>query len=207
MRGGLQVTAAFLFLVSLCIWLVTVIAIPLFAVWAHVMNLAHVAGMSFATLMHNFLVLMVYLYSPWQKVVMMPNFISSTSGATHFADVQHLFVFNLVVLVLVAVPAVRFLKRLLVKRQMYVLWRPALWGVFIPLLLVAGMALNFNAVFIGFHKLLFRNSDWLFDPRTDPVINVLPESYFAACFVLFIILFLGSMLFVLHRARKDARQP
>lgn len=204
MKGALNVTAAFLFLISACIWLVTVIAVPLFAAWAHFMNLAHVAGMSFATLMHNFLVLMAYLYSPWQKVVMMPNFVSSTAGATHFADVQHLFVFNLVVLLVTAIPAVRFLGRLFRERRMYVLWRQALWGIFIPIIAAVAMAFNFNAVFIGFHKLLFRNSDWLFDPRTDPVINVLPESYFAACFVLFIVMFLGIMAFILYRARRDA---
>jgi uncharacterized membrane protein len=33
---------------------------------------------------------------------------------------------------------------------------------------------------------------------------VLPESYFAACFVLFILMFLGIMAFILYRARRDA---
>lgn len=39
-------------------------------------------------------------------------------------------------------------------------------------------ALNFDAAFTLFHKLLFRNDLWLLDPRTDVLIRICPESMF-----------------------------
>lgn len=53
------------------------------------------------------------------------------------------------------------------------------------------MLLNFDEFFVIFHEVLFRNSDWLFDPNRDPVINILPEEFFTQCFILFFILFEG----------------
>lgn len=45
-------------------------------------------------------------------------------------------------------------------------------------MLLLVVMLDFNDVFIIFHELLFQNRDWIFDPRQDPVINVLPDQYF-----------------------------
>ncbi|MGX8706022.1 MAG: TIGR01906 family membrane protein, partial [bacterium] len=39
-------------------------------------------------------------------------------------------------------------------------------------------ALNFDAAFTLFHKLLFSNDLWLLDPRTDVLIRICPESMF-----------------------------
>jgi len=63
----------------------------------------------------------------------------------------------------------------------------AIAGIILAIL----MAINFDGFFVVFHEVLFRNSDWLFDPSKDPVINVLPEEFFTQCFVLFFILFEG----------------
>ena len=41
-------------------------------------------------------------------------------------------------------------------------------------------ALDFNVVFSGFHKLLFRNDLWQLNPATDLMIRMLPEKFFAA---------------------------
>ncbi|WP_252897795.1 lipoprotein intramolecular transacylase Lit [Amylolactobacillus amylophilus] len=38
--------------------------------------------------------------------------------------------------------------------------------------------MNFDAFFVFFHGIFFHNSDWLFDPVTDPIINVLSENFF-----------------------------
>ena len=40
------------------------------------------------------------------------------------------------------------------------------------------MLLFFDQAFVAFHRLLFDNELWLFDPRLDPVIWILPQSYF-----------------------------
>ncbi len=48
-----------------------------------------------------------------------------------------------------------------------------------PLLLTVPILLNFEKSFIIFHKLLFRNDYWIFNPDLDPVINILPEEFFS----------------------------
>ena len=53
---------------------------------------------------------------------------------------------------------------------------------------------DFNDFFVIFHQLSFRNQDWLFDPRRDQIINLLPSYYFAICFGLFFVLFIGGIL-------------
>ena len=42
----------------------------------------------------------------------------------------------------------------------------------------AWAAADFDAAFIFFHKMLFRNDLWLLDPRTDLLIRICPESMF-----------------------------
>ena len=52
---------------------------------------------------------------------------------------------------------------------------------------------NFNAFFIKFHYLFFSNMDWLFDPRTTPIILLMPEKFFTVLFGLW----LGFTLIIL----------
>ncbi|HCM13569.1 MAG TPA: TIGR01906 family membrane protein, partial [Lachnospiraceae bacterium] len=65
------------------------------------------------------------------------------------------------------------------------------------------LTVDFDTSFVIFHKLLFfNNNDWLFNPVTDPVINILPETYFLHCalaIILFIIL--GSIIFAIQYFR------
>ena len=41
--------------------------------------------------------------------------------------------------------------------------------------------MNWERFFIGFHKLMFSNDYWLFDPARDPVILILPDEFFFHC--------------------------
>lgn len=41
-------------------------------------------------------------------------------------------------------------------------------------------AVNWEAVFIMFHKIMFRNDYWLFDEALDPVITILPDTFFSS---------------------------
>lgn len=194
------------FLLTGSIFLVTVVSIPLFAVFAKAENLPQVAGISYKALMHNYNQLMVYLYNPFEHVLRMQNFPTSAKGAVHFADVKNLFILNVVALVLTAWPACRWLKELTQKRHRYILQRPATIGISIPVVLLAIMAMNFDAFFVRFHEILFRNSDWMFDPAEDPIINVLPEDFFATCFVIGFVIFIGVLAYLAIMGRRDARR-
>ena len=65
----------------------------------------------------------------------------------------------------------------------------------IPAALGGFALLDWERLFIGFHRLAFRNDYWLFDPATDPVINALPDTLFFHCAAAILILvLLGSIL-------------
>ena len=69
-------------------------------------------------------------------------------------------------------------------------------SVGIPAALGLLIAANWEWVFITFHKLVFQNDYWLFDPYTDPVITILPDEFFMHCAALIMILVLtGSLAF------------
>ncbi|WP_265881320.1 TIGR01906 family membrane protein [Clostridium perfringens] len=69
--------------------------------------------------------------------------------------------------------------------------------LFIFLSLILSFYLNFSKVFTLFHKIFFNNDYWIFDPKKDPIINVLPESYF-----LFLAIFILSLVMILSIISK-----
>lgn len=64
--------------------------------------------------------------------------------------------------------------------------REYLWGHLRALLVIAlmtlvigaGCMINFDASFRIFHRIFFTNNLWIFDPRSDYMINMLPEGFF-----------------------------
>mgnify|MGYP003420509014 CR=1 FL=1 len=53
--------------------------------------------------------------------------------------------------------------------------------VLIPAVLGLLMALNWDKAFVVFHKIAFDNDYWIFDAATDPVITILPDTFFLHC--------------------------
>lgn len=48
-------------------------------------------------------------------------------------------------------------------------------------------AIDFNALFTLFHKIAFPGKEnWVFNPRTEQIINILPETFFLSCAVFII---------------------
>ncbi len=76
------------------------------------------------------------------------------------------------------------------------------------------VAVNFSEAFEIFHHLFFDNDLWLFDPRTDLMINMLPEGLFLDFTVRILVVFAallviteGVLLFIRHRSRVPGRKP
>ncbi|MFD1393189.1 TIGR01906 family membrane protein [Lacticaseibacillus jixianensis] len=194
-----------LFVISGAVWGTVLLTYALYPVFIHLAHLGTVANMSAGRLYHNYLRLMAYLQVPGLSFDL-PDFHWSASGAQHFADVKQLFILAIVVFLVTVIPAMRLLLRLTKTHRRWLLVRQASVGAVVPLILGALMAVNFDEVFITFHHVLFRNADWLFDPAVDPIINVLPEGFFAACFALALILFEAAMLWAIISGRRDARR-
>lgn len=182
------------------------LSVGLFPLFVHFDHLDQIANLSFGRLNQNYWQLMLYLVVPWISPLKMRDFPVSISGAHHFADVKNLFVLALIVLIVTIVPAIRYWHQLRQQHRRYVLVRPFQIGAVVPVILGALMAINFDEVFVTFHHILFRNSDWLFDPVTDPVINVLPEDFFLACFIVALLLFEIVMGIGIWRGKQDSRR-
>ena len=80
----------------------------------------------------------------------------------------------------------------------------AILTVALPAVIGAAVALNWDRTFVTFHEIAFNNDYWLFDPATDPVINILPDLYFLHFAVIILALvILGSILCAwAYRAEK-----
>ncbi|APX71031.1 TIGR01906 family membrane protein [Companilactobacillus allii] len=147
--------------------------------------LEQAVNMSFGAIMHNYNQMMNYLINPFNGTFKLDDFQSSLAGRIHFEDCKKLFMLNFGVLIGSGI-------YLWFQRQKRIYFKPvfkyiAIGGVILAIL----MAVDFDGFFVVFHEVLFRNSDWLFDPDKDPVINILPEEFFTQCFVLFFVLFEG----------------
>jgi len=70
-----------------------------------------------------------------------------------------------------------------------------LWsGIFLIILL--GIIINFNATFILFHKILFRNDLWILDPRSDYLLIMFPERFFLeVCIAILFLFVVMNLLF------------
>lgn len=178
------VTLAF-FLLTASITITIFASYLLFAVDIRYYQLDLVVNMDYGTIMKNYVQMMDYLINPFNWHFHLSDFASSAAGRLHFQDCKKLFLLNFGVFIGTGLIVAKY-KKIRAKFNRTFLWIGVV-GIAVAILMV----LNFDQFFVIFHEVLFRNSDWLFDPNKDPVINILPEDFFTQCFVLFFILFEG----------------
>lgn len=100
----------------------------------------------------------------------------------HMVDVQELFLagmsFRWMCIVFAAVAGFAFYQKKVCDKFLGGIQ----WGVGLFLASVASLSLlmmqNFTKYFIQFHLIFFDNDDWILDPRTDLLINIVPEGFF-----------------------------
>lgn len=71
----------------------------------------------------------------------------------------------------------------------------------------AAVLIDWNWAFTTMHKIFFRNDFWIFDAKTDPVINILPEQFFMHCGIMIIVLAIVQIiaLQLIYRRLKRRR--
>ncbi|QPS71676.1 TIGR01906 family membrane protein [Lactococcus garvieae] len=186
MRDRLIFTSLILWGTATAVCLTLLLAVPLFYADIHLENLTNVSGLPAETLRHNFNVLMAYLVNPFVSSLHMPDFPSSPEALKHFSDVKRLFLFAIGLMILLSPGLILFLKEHLAivyhNGLRFVMGTPLFIG------LVAAL-IGFDNFFIYFHQIFFRDDTWLFNPDTDPIINVLTENYFMVTFIIFLVVF------------------
>lgn len=143
------------------------------------LELVESSGLSREEIMENYNAVMRFLSPFINEPFDLPTLKYSQSGAGHFADCKPIF--NGVYL-LGAISALCLI--LLARRKKL---SPSLLRIsgavtlLIPSVFGVAVITFFDTLFVKFHQLFFNNSDWLFDPDTDEIINILPEEFFMHC--------------------------
>ena len=54
------------------------------------------------------------------------------------------------------------------------------------------------------HKIFFRNDYWLFNPATDPIIKILPDTFFMHCgmMIVGIVLLINIIFEIVYRKKR-----
>ena len=193
-----------LFLLSLSILLTIYLAWIFYPLEIQWLNLTDRVYLKPESIRYNFHILMNYLTNPFYQVLQMPDFRSSEAGLHHFAVVKNLF--HLVqFLALLTLPIFYYFVKRVIKKGFLSLFSKALLAlVSLPLLIgLGGVLIGFDQFFTLFHQILFVGDDtWLFDPSKDPVILILPETFFLHAFLLFFALYESFFGYLYLKSRR-----
>lgn len=155
----------------------TVILAPLlYGAYLQLGWIPRIAGLSKAAIYEDFMRIWTYLWQVWRPSLELAHFASSAGGRQHFAEVRTLIIGLVLLALLLNVLIWRWARQGQFNSWSY--WQALKQGQWGLALLGLGMLLFFDQAFVAFHRLLFDNELWLFDPRLDPVIWILPQSYF-----------------------------
>ncbi|EGT4227772.1 TPA: TIGR01906 family membrane protein, partial [Clostridioides difficile] len=185
-------------LFSICISIVIIVGVINFTVGfkqlyyfdIDYLNISELSGLSKDDIKLNYDYLIDYNLNKNVSEFKLPTLKSSPQGKIHFEEVRNIFQnINKLAKLLLVVSLVGII--LSVKnKNIKILKTTSITLIIMPLLLTVPILLNFEKSFIIFHKLLFRNDYWIFNPDLDPVINILPEEFFFHSGMMILILIL-----------------
>lgn len=161
---------------------------PLYYMDMKIMNLSEQTGYSESEIMENYDALIEYNSVFYRGNLEFPTLSMSEAGEIHFEEVKEIFVFFQAVLFPVTLLlSLFFVWNLRKEKPLYLKWASGLM-VGIPAVLGLLIAVNWDRFFVLFHKIMFDNDYWIFDPDTDPIIDLLPDAYFMHCAIMILAL-------------------
>lgn len=139
----------------------------------------------------------------------------SLTAKIHMADVRNIFMinikchyFNLSIAILCLLFCIRHDINI---KQLFIAYKNTLivLSIFIIIILVYA-SIDFYSFFMDFHKILFTNDYYLFNPNIDYIILMLPENLFQYIGFLVISLFIGLNIFsilILYLLARTQHRP
>ena len=125
------------------------------------------------------------------------DFMMSEEGEIHFEEVKRIFL-NIEYASFVLVPLTLLLTAWQIRKKNAPFFAVlSAFPTFLVVIVGSLVALNWDFCFVLFHKILFRNDYWIFDPACDPVITILPDAYFLHAAALILLCVLAASLFSL----------
>lgn len=169
------------------------------------LNITKYTGLSKDVIKENYDILIQYQSIFFQGDLNMPDFVMSTTGRIHFEEVKRVFEVIQMTFAVTAVISGLMIYSNLKQREYRFLQLTSLFSVGIPTIIGFFAALDFDRAFVIFHNIVFRNNYWIFDYTTDPVITILPESFFMHCFmmIIFIVIFISVVMYWLYKKKRN----
>lgn len=159
-------------------------------------------------LMDNYKRVISYVQNPFNKELVLNTIPMSNFGKIHFFEVKRIFIalyimsiiFIIIMIFKIITNKNKGLGKKLIENLNNSVNIMAL--IFVSVSIMA--MIDFDKAFYYFHKMFFRNDYWIFDSTTDPIINALPEEFFAIELILIICLLLIFTLVIkiLHLKNK-----
>ena len=171
------------------------------------LDIVKTSGIESEVIVNNYDALIDYNSPFFKGELQFPSLPASPEGLQHFKEVKNIFVslyyIGIVTLILSLVIIIYKARR---KDNSYLLVS-SITVLVLPAIVVIGCAINFDAAFVIFHKIFFRNNFWLFDANTDPIITILPDTFFLhSLLVIIAFVLLGSLiLFLSSHIGKNKR--
>lgn len=188
------------FIISLAV-VVTLNFRPLYYYDIDALDIPAMAGYPADIIKENYDVLIDYNFLFYRGELNFPSFPMSEGGEIHFAEVKAIF--DAVQIIFLASGVLAVICKIIKLRQKDYgyLKLTGIFSVGIPLLLGGIIAVNWSFFFVQFHKLFFNNDYWIFSAETDPVITILPDTFFmhAAIMILSIVVLLAIISYVLYK--------
>lgn len=168
---------------------------PLYYLDISVLNIPEQSGYSEEEIRANYNVLIDYNLSFGKDPLSFPSLAMSEPGRIHFEEVRSIFdIFKYMAMsgVILSIAGILFCIR---RKEYWYLKLTSILSVALPVILGLLVAFNWDWAFVAFHHLAFDNDYWIFDPLTDPVITILPDTFFMHCALMILgCVILGSII-------------
>lgn len=172
------------------------------------LNIPELSNLSEEEIRLNYDYLIDYNLSKDEADFEMPTIKSSPQGKVHFEEVRDIFqnlnkLFNLCFIVSIIALFINIKNKQI--DFLNTTWKAL---ISIPIFLALPIIINFEDSFVIFHKLMFSNDYWIFDPTIDPVITMLPEQFFFHAGLMIIVLTLLSsvLIYSMYRLLRKKRE-
>jgi len=176
---------------------------PLYYVDINVLNIESSTGINKSELKANYDYVITYLTQNATEEFNLPTLPSSEHGKIHFKEVKIIFDKLKVILffsIIISIIGIIINKKH--KNTKYLLVS-SIFLIILPILLLIPFLINFDKSFTTFHHIFFNNDYWLFDVNLDPIITILPQTFFFHCALLMITL-IAICSIILRRLYKSS---
>lgn len=177
---------------------------PLYYLDIKTLGIVKSSGYPKAEILKNYNTLIDYCSPFFFGGLKFPTLPASQSGLIHFAEVKNIFIFFYVLGAVTLIAGICIMIYKHRKKDFSYLLVSSIMAIVLPLIAGLFLIINFDRTFVIFHKLFFHNNYWLFDPDTDPVINILPDTFFLHCALLIIslVIFCSVIFLIIYIVKR-----